>query len=72
MAKVLEMMIYLASRPGQDIPLNGLIEACNGDYAFCTHHLGHQVAMSRVYKRGDDIYRISSDGIKWVEQQKKK
>ena len=72
MAKVLEMMIYLASRKGQDVPLDGLMRVCGGDYAFCTHHLRHQVAMSRVYNRGEEIYRISPEGIEWVEQQKKK
>jgi len=72
MAKVFEMMLYLASKEGQDVPLAGLIQACDGDYAFCTHHLRHQVAMSRVHNRGEEIYRISSDGVEWVEQQKKK
>lgn len=68
--KLFEMMSYLADRPGEDVSAQQISEYCNVGIPLVQHQLNHQISMGRIHKRGTDVFRISSEGIRWVEVNK--
>ena len=67
-AKLIEMMSYLADRPGEDVSAKQIAEYCKVGIPMVQHQLNHQISMGRIYKRDTDVFRISSEGIRWVDK----
>jgi hypothetical protein len=67
MPKVIDVLRYMAKRPGDDFEIEVLKNVFGLDVQFLRYHLRHQASMGRLYKRGPDKWRISSAGIEWLK-----
>jgi hypothetical protein len=66
--KTFDAMVLMADNPGNDYEPGELARRFKAEQSVVGHILRHHCAMGRLHNRGNGAYRISADGIRWVEQ----